>query len=180
MKRQTLDSDSRSNSTIIIPYTPLQAALIGISAGLLSFVTITGNLMVMISFKMDKQLQTISNYFLFSLAVADIIIGTISMPLFTGKHCYYYYYPFANAEDAVLDCYSMPHWFGGRCLWGNSWRKVCVLFGTHFLQSKHAHLLNFLVSKKLNKTSEKYQNILLQFNALFRYQMNLFHSRTRP
>jgi hypothetical protein len=48
-------------------------------------VTITGNLMVMISFKMDKQLQTISNYFLFSLAVADIIIGTISMPLFTGN-----------------------------------------------------------------------------------------------
>ena len=30
---------------------------------------------VMISFKMDKQLQTISNYFLFSLAVADFIIG---------------------------------------------------------------------------------------------------------
>ena len=29
----------------------------------------------MISFKMDKQLQTISNYFLFSLAVADFIIG---------------------------------------------------------------------------------------------------------
>jgi len=38
-------------------YTPIQATLIGISAGLLSFVTITGNLMVMISFKMDKQLQ---------------------------------------------------------------------------------------------------------------------------
>ena len=39
--------------------------------------------MVMISFKMDKQLQTISNYFLFSLAVADLIIGLISMPLNT-------------------------------------------------------------------------------------------------
>ena len=64
-------------------YTALQATLIGISAGLLSFVTILGNLMVMISFKMDKQLQTISNYFLFSLAVADMIIGVISMPLFT-------------------------------------------------------------------------------------------------
>ena len=38
-------------------------------------VTITGNLMVMVSFKLDKQLQTISNYFLFSLAVADMIIG---------------------------------------------------------------------------------------------------------
>ena len=57
--------------------------MIGISAGLLSLVTVLGNLMVMISFKMDKQLQTISNYFLFSLAVADMIIGTISMPLFT-------------------------------------------------------------------------------------------------
>lgn len=67
----------------LVPYTPLQATLIGISAGLLSLVTVVGNLMVMISFKMDKQLQTISNYFLFSLAVADIIIGAISMPLFT-------------------------------------------------------------------------------------------------
>ena len=64
-------------------YTPLQAALIGVSAGALSLVTIAGNLMVMVSFKMDKQLQTISNYFLFSLAVADVIIGTVSMPLFT-------------------------------------------------------------------------------------------------
>ena len=53
------------------------------ASGLLSLVTITGNFMVMISFKMDKQLQTISNYFLFSLAVADLIIGLISMPLQT-------------------------------------------------------------------------------------------------
>ena len=37
----------------------------------------------MISFKIDKQLQTISNYFLFSLAVADFAIGLISMPLYT-------------------------------------------------------------------------------------------------
>ena len=49
----------------------------------LSCTYIAGNFMVMISFKMDKQLQTISNYFLFSLAVADLIIGLISMPLNT-------------------------------------------------------------------------------------------------
>ncbi|XP_037792854.1 muscarinic acetylcholine receptor DM1-like [Penaeus monodon] len=49
----------------------------------LSIATLLGNLMVMISFKIDKQLQTISNYFLFSLAVADITIGMVSMPLFT-------------------------------------------------------------------------------------------------
>ena len=72
-----------TNSTIVTGYTPWQATLIGISAGLLSLVTVAGNLMVMISFKMDKQLQTISNYFLFSLAVADMIVGLWSMPLFT-------------------------------------------------------------------------------------------------
>lgn len=32
---------------------------------------------------MDKQLQTISNYFIFSLAVADITIGMISIPFMT-------------------------------------------------------------------------------------------------
>ncbi|MFH4975277.1 hypothetical protein AB6A40_001986 [Gnathostoma spinigerum] len=48
-----------------------------------SILTIGGNLMVMVSFKIDKQLQTISNYFLFSLAVADITIGIISIPLMT-------------------------------------------------------------------------------------------------
>uniref|UniRef100_T1L2P8 G-protein coupled receptors family 1 profile domain-containing protein n=1 Tax=Tetranychus urticae TaxID=32264 RepID=T1L2P8_TETUR len=39
-----------------------------------SIITIVGNVMVMISFKMDKQLQTISNYFLLSLSIADFLI----------------------------------------------------------------------------------------------------------
>lgn len=65
------------------PYNPTQMVIIGIVATLLSSLTVTGNLMVMISFKIDKQLQTISNYFLFSLAIADFAIGLISMPLFT-------------------------------------------------------------------------------------------------
>ncbi|CAJ0592095.1 unnamed protein product [Cylicocyclus nassatus] len=58
------------------------AAIVTIGA-VFAFVTFTGNLMVMVSFKIDKQLQTISNYFLFSLAVADIAIGMISIPLWT-------------------------------------------------------------------------------------------------
>ena len=77
------DAISANSTVVVTGYTPLQATLIGLSAGVLSVVTIAGNLMVMISFKMDKQLQTISNYFLFSLAVADMIVGLWSMPLFT-------------------------------------------------------------------------------------------------
>ena len=65
-------------------YEPWQKTLIGASAGALSLATIAGNLMVMVSFKMDKQLRTISNYFLFSLAVADFIVGLVSMPLNTA------------------------------------------------------------------------------------------------
>lgn len=57
--------------------------ILAIIASVLSILTVAGNVMVMISFKIDKQLQTISNYFLFSLAIADFAIGLISMPLFT-------------------------------------------------------------------------------------------------
>lgn len=64
-------------------YSPLGKTLLVIVATCLSLVTVVGNIMVMISFKIDKQLQTISNYFLFSLAVADFAIGLFSMPLFT-------------------------------------------------------------------------------------------------
>lgn len=46
--------------------------IIALFASLASIATVVGNVMVMISFKIDKQLQTISNYFLFSLAIAGV------------------------------------------------------------------------------------------------------------
>lgn len=64
-------------------FTLSQTVFIALISGLLSFITVSGNIMVMVSFKIDKQLQNISNYFLFSLALADFFIGLISMPLFT-------------------------------------------------------------------------------------------------
>ncbi|CAG0887220.1 unnamed protein product [Darwinula stevensoni] len=64
-------------------YTTVETVMIALVAGAMSILTVGGNVMVMVSFKIDKQLQTISNYFLFSLAVADFAVGLISMPLFT-------------------------------------------------------------------------------------------------
>ena len=74
-------SNITSNSTDIRG--TLEVVLISIVAGFLSLITMGGNLLVIIAFKIDKQLQTISNCFLLSLAVADFTIGLVSMPLYT-------------------------------------------------------------------------------------------------
>lgn len=66
-----------------LKYGVLETALILILSIFFSGLTIVGNLMVLISFKLDKNLQTPSNYFLFSLAIADLGVGVVSMPLFT-------------------------------------------------------------------------------------------------
>lgn len=60
-----------------------EVVAISFFVGFLAIFTMAGNLLVMIAFKIDKQLQTISNCFLLSLAVADFTIGLISMPLYT-------------------------------------------------------------------------------------------------
>ena len=77
-----------SNSTTGAGVVPEEASLltiifVSILVGILSLITSGGNLLVMMSFKMDKQLQTITNCYLLSLSVADFFIGVVSMPLFT-------------------------------------------------------------------------------------------------
>ncbi|XP_004851293.1 muscarinic acetylcholine receptor M2 isoform X1 [Heterocephalus glaber] len=79
------NSTNSSNNSLAIssPYKTFEVVFIVLVAGSLSLVTIIGNILVMVSIKVNRHLQTVNNYFLFSLACADLIIGVFSMNLYT-------------------------------------------------------------------------------------------------
>lgn len=59
-----------------------KSILILVGGTILTLLTTLGNLLVLISFRINKQLRTVTNYFLLSLAIADFTIGIFSMPIF--------------------------------------------------------------------------------------------------
>lgn len=61
----------------------VEMVFIILGLGSLSLITIIGNILVIVSIKVNRNLQTVNNYFLFSLACADLIIGLFSMNLYT-------------------------------------------------------------------------------------------------
>ncbi|XP_016310872.1 muscarinic acetylcholine receptor M5-like [Sinocyclocheilus anshuiensis] len=76
---------SLSNGTDVAVSGPVtwRMAMITLITVPLSIITIIGNVLVMISFRVNPLLRTVSNYFLLSLAVADFILGAVSMNLYT-------------------------------------------------------------------------------------------------
>ncbi|NWR42916.1 HRH1 protein, partial [Regulus satrapa] len=56
-------------------------ALLGVSLGTISLITIVMNILVLCAVRMEKKLQTVGNLYIVSLSVADLIVGAAVMPL---------------------------------------------------------------------------------------------------
>ena len=74
----TTSSSDDWNGGFPTPAPPLwQTAVLGLLAAGTSLVTIGGNLIVILSFVLERTIRQPSNYFIASLAVSDLLIGTI-------------------------------------------------------------------------------------------------------
>jgi hypothetical protein len=78
----SLANCTNSTATVLSSTALYKTILIIVGGTILSLLTTVGNLLVLISFRINKQLRTVTNYFLLSLAIADFTIGFFSMPIF--------------------------------------------------------------------------------------------------
>ncbi|KAI9521988.1 Muscarinic acetylcholine receptor M5 [Dissostichus eleginoides] len=77
-------TDNATGDSHPVSHSLWEVITIATVSAIVSLITIVGNVLVMLSFKVNSQLKTVNNYYLLSLAAADLIIGVFSMNLYTS------------------------------------------------------------------------------------------------
>ena len=76
---------------------------------LIAFLAVFGNGLVVASFIRNSRLRTITNYFVVSLAVADILVGVVSIPIWISMLLY------SSGGCTLQDVYYVLDLFAGTC-----------------------------------------------------------------
>ncbi|XP_062603809.1 muscarinic acetylcholine receptor M1-like [Saccostrea cucullata] len=87
MNATLCDNCTNSSVTAAPPFEPPNplwlTIILGILAAFIILVTLAGNVLVLLSFALERTIRQPTNYFIASLAVSDLLIGSFSMPCFT-------------------------------------------------------------------------------------------------
>ncbi|XP_028972801.2 muscarinic acetylcholine receptor M5 [Esox lucius] len=84
LRFQNSTLDGNTSDIQPVPHNLWEVITIASVSAIVSLITVIGNVLVMLSFKVNSQLKTVNNYYLLSLAFADLIIGVLSMNLYTS------------------------------------------------------------------------------------------------
>ena len=109
----SLDADCRPSSlpaavnnftrttTVVFDRSPplpvWHVTIFGLLAVCVGLLTVSGNLIVILSFVLERSIRQPTNYFIASLAVSDLLIGSVSMPFYTVYLLSGKYWPLGEA-----------------------------------------------------------------------------------